>query len=108
MVTSLWLRLIPLLVEPLVVPPPDGADAVTRTMHSALTSPTEAVTVAVPLFTAVTVPFSSTVATDESVDVQVSVAPEPAGETFAVSVHCSPMLERVKSERLSEIEFTVT
>ena len=45
-VTSLWLSVMPELVETAVPAEEEGAEAFTRTMHSAETSPTVAVIVA--------------------------------------------------------------
>ena len=69
---------------------------ITMTVQVAVLSPAFAVTIAVPWATAVTLPFASTVATDELLEDQVTVLSVAlSGFTVAVSVRVSPVFRIV-------------
>ena len=70
---------------------------ITMTVQVAVLSPAFAVTIAVPWATAVTLPFASTVATDELLEDQVTVLfVALSGFTVAVSVRVSPVFRIVE------------
>ena len=76
--------------------------AFTVTAQVADMSPAFAVISATPALTAVTLPVSSTVATDGSLLLHVTGSVEFAGSTFAVSVAVSPSVSS-RVDSLSEI-----